>query len=379
MNLLHYLDIQNNVELLSEKFDEGFLGNSIARYTGSENISDFKVGIIGLDDTRNNFPNKTSFNPDIVRNYLYSLVGFSKLPIIDFGNLKTGKTIDDTYALIKRITEYFDQKDIVIVLFGGTQEISKPISQSLFKGQNKLELSFIDAMFDCIHDSDFHSKSYLLDDFYTQEKQIVKNVLAFQTYLVSQAKVSVLKNTGYNLFRLGNIRNNFQSIEPILRDSDFVSMDLSAIRQADSPASNFKSPNGLYAEEACQLMNISGLSDKVKFLNINGIDTSKDVNGQSAHLLAQLIWHFIFGISNRKGEYPKRPLTGYKKIFINNEKLGYEFVFYKNEENNRFWVELPSEKQKRVEVIACAETDYISVCNNEIPERIWKRISNAMN
>jgi hypothetical protein len=39
----------------------------------------------------------------------------------------------------------------------------------------------------------------------------------------------------------------------LLRDADLVSFDISAVKQSEAPASRFASPNGLAAEDACQL------------------------------------------------------------------------------------------------------------------------------
>ena len=63
---------------------------------------------------------------------------------------------------------------------------------------------------------------------------------------------------------------------------------------------------------------------------------------------------------------------------MSNDKVGHELVFYQNPDNKRFWMKLPADKPENQEIIACSEQDYKAVCLSEIPERIWKRISNTL-
>ncbi len=377
MKIQDYFIKVDDIELSKSRFSKGQFGFSTAHSVESNNFSDFQIGLIGLSETRNSFPQEQVFNTKLVRDYLYQLADFGNLKIVDLGDIRIGNSIADTYACIQDVTHNLIQKGIIPVFFGGTQEMSISIIEALKKSISAPEISFIDALIDYNEDEDFHSKSYLNHSSVFKDRRIIKSILGYQTYFSTQHKIRLIKEAGFNLFRLGAIRNNFSLIEPILRDSDFVSFDFSSIRQSDSPASGFNSPNGLYAEEACQLANIAGLSDKIKVFSAFEINSAEDDKNQSAHLMAQLIWHLFQGFSARKGDYPLRKLSEYKKIFVKIDKLDEEIVFYQNENNHRFWLELPENNLEK-EVISCSEADYKAVCMNEIPERIWKRISNTM-
>lgn len=378
MHFADYLTPLSKSDFSTNKYFKGQLGNSVVIYSGKEKATDFKVVIIGLNENRNEVHPESEFNPNKVREFLYKLTDFKSLPVLDLGNLIKGKKLADTYSCIQQIVEYLNEINIVTIFIGGSQEKAIPISKGVKIRTQKPEISFVDACIDQAPNSvDFNSTSYLKTKELSSEN-LIKSLIGFQSYFVPGIVSDDLKQLGYNLFRLGVIRNNLNIVEPILRDTDFLSFDCSAIRQADSPQSLFKSPNGLYAEEACQLINIGGLSDKIKFLHILGINTEIDYPNQSTHLLAQLVWHFLLGLANRKGDYPVNSIKNYKKIYLKNEKLNHDLVFYKNDENKRFWVEIPSEKEKQPEIFSCSEADYVAACNSEIPERIWKRISNSM-
>ncbi len=67
----------------------------------------------------------------------------------------------------------------------------------------------------------------------------------------------------FDVSRLGHIQSKLEEAEPILRNADILSFDISAIRQSDAPACATTTPNGLYGEEACQVMRYAGMSDKL--------------------------------------------------------------------------------------------------------------------
>lgn len=376
MEIKDYLTPVVSSAFYADNFDYGLLGNQLFYPLKNSSLDDtVQVVLIGLNNTSNSLKKGHSFSSDTLRSYLYCLAGFQNLKINDLGDFISGKTMADNYAGIEELTIYLVNKKVIPIFFGGSQEMSLAISKGIFKAQQKIEATFIDALIDYSNDEDFHSQSYLSDGFYKSDTLKIKTILGYQAYLASNQKLKVLKDQGFNLYRLGSIRNNFQAIEPILRDTHFCSFDMSAVRYSDAPAASFNSPNGLYAEEACQLANIAGLSDNLKAVYVGELDTVQDQSGQSTHLLAQVIWHFLSGLSARKGDYPVKSIDNYKKIYITNNKTGHELLFYQNKENNRFWIKLPGDNH---EIIACSEQDYKAVCFNEIPERIWKRISNTL-
>lgn len=379
MNLLDYFSPIDIKQFDNNKFEEGFLGKNI-QHQANFDTHNCQIVLIGLNENRNNFLGNFEFNTLNIRKILYSLRKIDKLKITDLGNIHFGKKIADTYAALTQLIEFFAEKNIIPIIFGGTQEIAEPITKQLVKSypNQPIEISFIDALFDYTNEKDFHSKTYLNHPTFLK-KNTIKSIIGYQTYFNSSQIEQQMKNQGFNFYRLGNLRNNIQAIEPILRDTDFLSFDLASIRQSDSPQNLFKSPNGLYAEEACQLAYLSGISDKIKCFTIGEINTSENQPNASEHLMAQIIWHFLEGLSLRQKDYPIQEINNYKKIYVQNEKIKQELIFYQNEKNNRFWLQLSAENNKEpLEIIACSEADYRAICLNEIPQRIWKRISDSL-
>lgn len=381
MNLLDYFLPIDSRQFNQNKFEEGFLGRNI-QFIEKFDSKNHQIVLIGLNENRNSFLEKFEFNTHNVRKKLYELKNIEGLSVADLGDIYLGKKIADTYAAIEQLIAFFMQKNIIPIIFGGTQEIAEPITKQLTKSypNQTVETAFIDALFDYTNEKDFHSKTYLNHSTFLNTRTI-KSIIGYQSYLNNaEIEEQIRRQQGFNFYRLGKLRNNIQAIEPILRDSDYFSFDLSSIRQSDSPENLFKSPNGLYAEEACQLAYLSGISDKVKCFTISEIkSTSVNHPNASEHLMAQIIWHFLEGLSLRQNDYPIKEIDNYKKIYVKNEKIEQELIFYQNEKNNRFWLQLPGEqKSKNIEIVACSESDYRAVCQSEIPERIWKRISDSL-
>ncbi|MFA6400535.1 MAG: arginase family protein [Salinivirgaceae bacterium] len=362
-----------------ESFNQSFLKEGSYGYALLNNSkpllsNNAAIAIIGITETRNSYPQKYSVSIDAVREYFYKLSEINRINVIDLGNLKPGQQVKDTYASITHISNVLISNGIIPLFIGGSQDTTLPILSGITQQIKEPELALIDSFLD-IDNEDFHSKSYfhtLLNQF---GNKLLVSIIGYQTYFAVPNQLRFLADNHIEAVRLGNVRNSMTQAEPILRDADLVSFDLSSVRQPDCPASTSPGPNGFYSEEACQLANLSGLSDKLKAFAICEYQSDKDTNGQSAHLVAQLMWHFIFGISQRKGDFPAKDLSTYKKIYVRFDKTDSDLVFYQNELNNRFWVEIPINATGNKRIISCSERDYLDICNNEIPDRIWKNIS----
>jgi arginase family enzyme len=352
-------------------FDKGTYGAEFLM--GLELSEDTHIALLGVPEARNSYLKPFDVEISQIREYFYNLAKIPNINIVDLGDIKQGKTLKDTYVALEYVVSELINKNIIPVILGGTQELTRHIVKSVSKHIKNCELSIIDSRID-IRDEEFHSQSYLN---YINEDPNNKtdiSIIGYQSYFVTSDLLNRAKVNNCNLYRLGELRNDFLQMEPVFRDSDVVSLDMSAIRQSDNPAISHSEPNGLYAEEVCQLANFAGMSDKIKIFAIFEYNNAFDVRGQSAHLIAQIIWYFIFGFSNRRGDYPKRDVKNYKKIYVKLDRLNFDMVFYENVKNRRFWVEIPIEDGVN-KIISCSEKDYIRATNNEIPDRILKNIS----
>ncbi|MBN1989629.1 MAG: arginase family protein [Bacteroidales bacterium] len=334
------------------------------------------IVVIGIPESRNSSNASASFAPNEIRKHLYALSASAvKGNLIDLGNIKhTSKTVD-TYIATRDVVNYITGKGATVVILGGTQELTWHAYQGVKELRENIGVSIIDSRVDLGFDeSDFGSTCFY-DSFLKEPIVSLLNlsVLGYQGYLVAQNHIERLKTANLELVRLGAVRGHFKEVEPILRDSDIVSFDMAAIRQSDCPGVLHPSPNGLYAEEACQLTRYAGLSDRTSVFGIYELATSADPSGQSAHLAAQLVWHFVEGHGQRKGEYPYHRAKELKKFIVGTSTPGVDLVFYRSIVSDNWWVEIPSGIPNLFPddkiTIACSYTDYVAASKQELPDR----------
>jgi hypothetical protein len=225
------------------------------------------------------------------------------------------------------------------------------------------------------------TESYLIP-ILSRNKELLFNYtnLGHQKYLVDQEDIEFLQHQFNNTVRLGDIHANVTITEPFLRDAAFVSFDINAVRQGDSPGCTHPSPNGLYSEEACQISRYAGLSNKLMVYGIFNILPSADIRNQTANLASQMIWYFLEGVSQRQPEQPSGISAQFKKFIVSFSSKDYEIVFYKSLDTDRWWFEVPvlsGSGQKKI-LISCSYEDYQHACNQEIPDR-WLNAYKKMN
>ncbi len=374
----HYFSANkdNGLEKFSTK--KGFLGEILFKKPTIEQLKDADVAIIGFDETRGSVPEYFESSADNVRNWLYQLSTIGKLKIVDLGNMLPGKTLNDSYSALKTMVDELLSANIIPVLVGGSNDLCVPILETLAVKHQSIDYALIDSRFDLTFDETLNSQSFLRHLANKLGDNSKGNIVGYQSYFVTPEQFGFLEDHNFDLVRLGNVRSQMSELEPLFRDCDFVSFDMSSLRQADCPASTSPGPNGLYTEEACQLATFAGLSDRLKGFAIHELTTNNDINGISSHLAAQIIWHFLYGISQRKGDFPAKSLDQYKKIYVKLDRLDFDLVFYQNEQNNRYWVEIPFDNNQKKRIVSCSEPDYIALCHNQIPDRIWRNIRLTM-
>ncbi|MEO6681628.1 MAG: arginase, partial [Ginsengibacter sp.] len=214
-------------------------------------------------------------------------------------------------------------------------------------------------------DSPLRSDNFLME-MLTSEPNMVRhyNHIGFQSYYVHPHMLETIDKLRFDCFRVGNAREKLDEMEPVLRNSDMVSFDISAIKYSDSPASSH-SPNGFTVEDACNLMRYAGMSDQVSTVGVYGYKHADDVKDLSAMQISQMLWYFVDGKSKSKYEAAlseKHHFNEYHTAFAE-----VDTVFMQSKKTGRWWMQLPNKK-----MIACSYKDYLFASNNEIPER-WLR------
>ena len=313
-----------------------------------------------------------------IREEIYQLKKVSSnLRIADFGNLKTGKTQEETLFIVQEVCTLLFHLNINVIIFGESQSLTIAAMRSLKEFENNINIAHIDSRIDLSVDNDISSPEFYLNDIIEKELSHLYNIscIGYQSYFVDQKQLNRLSELYFENYRLGLVRENLETAEPLLRDADLISFDMSAIKTADAPGVQKSSPNGFFSDEACRLTRYAGISDRVKCLGIYGFNLDCDNNSQTSRLMAQMVWYYFEGFINRKHEYPNSSLDDCIKYVVEIDEIEIPIVFYKSNKTQRWWLEicnLPhSDEKKESIVVSCTETDYFRACNNEIPDKWW--------
>jgi arginase family enzyme len=383
MNLTDYFDASSAFPVLNRLDKKSSIFGKVVSFSEKKiSIEQGALVIIGVNESRNSENPGACNAPDEIRKYLYGLSGSSiTYPLIDLGNLKQTSSPNDTYAALRDVVSFITSKGAACVVLGGTQELTWPMFLAVCEASNPVNVSFIDQTIDMVNeDGDFSSTCYI-NRFLSEPAGRLNciNLIGYQSYSTDSNCIKKLQNKYHELLRLGAVRSAMEEVEPLLRDSSIISLDINCIRQGDSPGTVSPSPNGFYAEEVCQLARYSGLSSKINAFGVFELNVLDDPRGQSAHLSAQIVWHFIEAFnSSGKIRIPSENLN-LKRFYVESPIPNVELVFLKSEDSDLWWMELPATKSSNGKplVIACSYSDYQLASKGEIPEK-WIRASKRM-
>lgn len=367
-----------------DSYKEFQFGRSFTVYKeGSEfpELDTIQLAIVGVAEARYSEGNQGSeYASQAVRHFLYKQYGYAMaLPVADLGDIKAGHSVEDTYYALRQTVDALVRKNIIPIIIGGTQDLT----YAQFLGYSELEqtinVTAIDSTFDLGNPEEPITHVSYLGKIILHQPNYLFNYsnIGYQTYLVDPTSLQMMNRLYFDCYRLGAVRDKIEEAEPIIRQSDMITFDITAVKHSDAPANPNASPNGFYAEEACQMMRYAGMNDKLSSIGIYEINPEYDVSGKTAHLAAQMIWCFMDGFFNRKNDYPSRTNPDYLRFHVVLQDEKYEINFYKSKKSDRWWMEIPYPPHKdlkfeRHTLIPCSYKDYEMAVNNEIPDRWWQ-------
>jgi arginase family enzyme len=280
----------------------------------------------------------------------------------DLGDIKPGYTIDDTYFALSQVVAELIRADIVPIVLGGSQDLTYAIYKAFENIGRLVNIAAIDPIFDLGQDEEpINSQAYL------------SHIIMHQPNFLFN-----FSNLGYR-----TLKSSPEDAEPLLRNADIVSFDISAIRASDAPGNGNAEPNGFTGDEACRLARYAGMSDKLSAIGFFEYNPSFDHHKITAKLMSQLIWYFVEGFANRKQDLPATDSLDFAKYNVRIEGQEEDVIFLRSKKTDRWWIDLSfgrrdRKKYERHHFVPCTKADYELALQDELPDRWWQFFQKLM-
>ncbi len=338
-------------EDVSVDSDQQILGNIEVYVDDFPSLHDTDIVILGIGD---------SDFLDIRKQFYQLPFRFNRVKIVDIGNFKKS-TSDFFIPVLKEL----NSANIIPIILSNQPNISIPLIKVFAQRQPKVNVCSIteslkgfdwDEITSFIHSEDVYFQSFV----------------GLQFQLLTNSDLHFLNHSNIITTRLSELKGSIHEAEPSIRDADVVSFDLNVLKKAESKSMLSNNPNGLFTEEASQLMRYAGFSEKVGFMSFSGWENEL-IDKSEASFLAQMMWFFIEGVDNRTTDYPNS-MNNMKEYIVFMKDTDVSLLFWKSTHSGRWWVGIPDngERAERHKLIPCSLNDYKMAKEGVLSKRIIK-------
>ena len=373
-----YLEpVNSEIQDKVSAFPAHTLSKFISFYNGEDDI-DFdttQLTILCIKDSRNSkYEQKSDDYYDEIRAGLYHMyVGNWKLNILDLGDIDKGEEVSDTAFVLKTILSKLYRKGVIPIVLGGSQDFTFYQYRAYDGIKYMVNLTTADHKFDLGNsDMPMHGQSYvgkmIIDEPYNLFNYCN---LGYQTYLSPQEEIDLIDKLFFEALRLGELKQQFKKVEPVLRDTDIFSIDMYSVKSSEICDSNHKNINGFSTFELCKLARYAGMSDRLNSFGIYELQSMR-ASESLINLISQMLWYFFEGFSLRLNERVIESNPSFTKynVPIQEEVL----IFIKSEISNRWWIRIPNlnNNEHKPSLLACDEQDYLDAIGSKLPDRWLK-------
>ncbi len=357
--------------VIAKSAKQGSLGEYITDYSEDIDFKDFDFALIFINQGESN---QNHFETLIMEQVSTLFPAGFEPRILNMGVLVKGASSKDTEAAVADIAEELITARVIPIIIGDRREITIAAYKAFEKTESVVNLTAIDNTLNIQNGAE---EGYMSTILQTQPNYLFNfSNIGYQTYLTDPKELSLADQLFFDAYRLGEVRGNILSTEPIVRGSEIVTFSMDVVKSSDFSSNYSPQPNGIYTEEICQLMRFAALSEKSKVILITDINF-ESASKVDALLVAEMLWCFFEGFYMRKTEMPHAKSTGFLKYRVALKEDEFHLIFYKSVKTDRWWMEVPvppefANKYRKHHLIPCNYDDYKVATEDDLPDRWWK-------
>ncbi len=251
--------------------------------------------------------------PDAIRKQFYKMTPFNiARPIVDIGNVKLGRTLEETHETHAAIVSQVLKDGKRLIVLGGGNDVSYPdglaMSQT-FGTENWIAVN-VDSHLDVrIAEQRNSGTPYrqLLEENRLRPDYFYE--VGYQTHFCSPIYYDYIRNLGVHRISLEMLRSRSEVDTEIKEQirlnfvnhstslNTFFGFDLDAVRSSDAPGTSAPSPLGLRAGEFITLVKYAASLANTKIIEFSEVNPDYDQDDRTAKLVAIGMHRFCSGIA----------------------------------------------------------------------------------
>lgn len=303
------------------------------------NLYKTKVALLSIDEEKGNSIRKSL---NLFKN------SFPTLEFADLGNVKN----NSAEFVLQLVSELIDG-DIIPIILGGDDELLFKLSRYMDNGKISNQATII---------------SNNVNPEYLKLATDQLSYIGYQRHLVNSEIIEKNTSTMANSLSLGELRTRQSIVEPVIRDSSIIQVNLNVIRRSEILKCFQSLPTGLNTEEGCQLMRYAGEALNLKAICFDMSNIDVDYNSQESMIMAEMIWYFLEGVQFKKDDHPSIN-SDFQEFVIDLEHHNESISFVKNNTTNRWWLKIKEEG-----FYSCSLEEYEYTVSNDLPERLLQKL-----
>lgn len=188
------------------------------------------------------------------------------------------------------------------------------------------------------------------------------HIMGFQRHLSSIQDVQKLESYSHNSASLGLIKSIPSLIEPYLRETEILHIDLDVLAKHVTHSQN-SIPTGMDVDTLIQIGRFVSQSPNIKVISFE----SKSLNQELVQIVSMFLWYFMEGFA--QGSFYVD--DAHEKEIIHLSETDEPLIFYHHTYANRWWVGISDNKS---EAIPCTADEYEQATLGNLSDRIIARL-----